>query len=533
MSYTGSFLLGTLSAVVTLAQTNVTLDIAIKIESPMSSNSFILAQTGSVGALGSGTLVSASSLWPINNGTLGGPAQVGLQLSFNAADSISISYVENDPMFDFAQTVAFSGGTITGGTGAYAGATGSLDLSLVKDGTTRYAQATTTGSGTVTVGGVTTPLSLSGFRGWCCGYPTRERDFYTDTVTASGTFGNGTGTLTGYYYLNPPLNVTGTGKFAFSSTDSITLWFTYTPVSSSDNSPNGSFTGFIEGGTGKYANVGGQLTFTFKNEALHATGTINTFNDVGTITQVKTAYGGPQVAYNTWLEIHGKNLVPPDTPAAGVDWSNAPEFANGQMPTKLGPIGVSINGLSAFVYFYCSAATNPSCADDQINVLAPTLGTVNPSPAVVIVGNGGSTSAPFVTFRAGYSPAFFSLDVAGHVAARHLDASLVGPASLYPGSTTPAKAGETISIYGTGFGPPTNGPIVSGSATQSGPLLPDTGGLSCFISGISAHTVGALVGPGLYQFNITIPNGVKSGDNPVNCIYAVYPTSPGALIAVQ
>jgi uncharacterized protein (TIGR03437 family) len=57
--------------------------------------------------------------------------------------------------------------------------------------------------------------------------------------------------------------------------------------------------------------------------------------------------------------------------------------------------------------------------------------------------------------------------------------------------------------------------------------------LDCYISAVHAHTVGALVAPGLYQFNITIPTDVKSGDNPLNCVYNVTPTFPGALIAVQ
>ena len=43
---------------------------------------------------------------------------------------------------------------------------------------------------------------------------------------------------------------------------------------------------------------------------------------------------------------------------SGVDWSNAPDFANGKMPTQLGPI--PINGMPGFVYWYCSAATNPA-----------------------------------------------------------------------------------------------------------------------------------------------------------------------------
>ena len=361
MSYTGlsCFLLGAIGAVVTLAQ-NLTLDIAVKTETSTSSNSFTLAQTGSVGALGNGTLFSKSSFWPIVSSGIGGPAQVAIQLSFNAADSISISYAQSDPLFDFPQTVTFSGGKITGGTGAYAGATGSLDLTVVKDGNTRFANASTTGSGSVTVGSVTTPLTLTGFRGTCCGYPTLEEDFHTDTVTASGTLGNGTGTITGYYYLNPPLNVTGTGTIAFNSTDSITLWFTYTPISSSDIDPASSFTGFIEGGTGKYANLAGPLTFTGKGYSFHATGTMSTFNLGGTITQVKTAYGQPQVSYNTWLEIHGKNLVcrrtRPQPAWIGATLLNSPMARCRQRWARS---AFFINGNPTFVYFYCSAVTEP------------------------------------------------------------------------------------------------------------------------------------------------------------------------------
>ena len=111
----------------------------------------------------------------------------------------------------------------------------------------------------------------------------------------------------------------------------------------------------------------------------------------------------------------------------------------------------------------------------------------------------------------------------------------MGSASLYPGLSTPATAGETISLYGTGFGNPAGGGLVAGSATQSGDLV--TAALSCWVGGLSAQAVGALASPGLYQINLTIPQGVPSGDNPVFCLYAgagaENPTFPGALIAVQ
>jgi uncharacterized protein (TIGR03437 family) len=251
-----------------------------------------------------------------------------------------------------------------------------------------------------------------------------------------------------------------------------------------------------------------------------------------TITNVKTVYGWGWLAGNTWLEIHGTNLVPANTPSAGVDWSNAPEFANGQMPTQLGPVSVTFGGVGTpgYIYFYCSAQTNPNCADDQINVLSPLLGNQDAAPIKLTVNNNGSPIADAFPLRDDLSPAFLSLDAAGHIAARHLDSSLVGPTSLYPGLSTPAKVGETISLYGVGFAP-TGVMIVAGSATQSGPIAIPTG--YCWVSGFSAQAVATLVSPGLYQINLTIPKGVPSGDNPVLCIQNFYPTFPGAIIAVQ
>jgi uncharacterized protein (TIGR03437 family) len=248
------------------------------------------------------------------------------------------------------------------------------------------------------------------------------------------------------------------------------------------------------------------------------------------VTQVKTASGLPQVAFNTWVEIHGTNLVPPDTPATGVDWSKAADFANGQMPTQLGPISVTIANLPAYVYWYCSAATNPNCATDQINVLAPLLPTAWEGLAAVVVTSNGVSSAPLIALRPARSPAFLAMDAMGHITAQHGDYSLLGPASLYPGVSTPAKPGETVILYGVGFGL-SGTPPVAGSSSQSGLVTPLP---TCWISGAQATVQGAaLISPGLYQVNLTIPRGTPSGDNPLACQILGVLTAPGALIAVQ
>jgi len=527
-------------AVVALAQTSTNINLNLK-GNPSTSNwenTLTLAQTGSVGTLGYASLVFTSSSGGFsdnNNTSFGGPTQITAELAFNELDTIAIGYTyPNGGDFGTVATLKFSGGTITSGTGAYAGASGSLDLTIVKDDAAAlWTETTTTGSGNVMVGGNTIPLTLTKFRGWCCGWSTRERNYSLYPVSVSGSLGNPSGQVKLYFYPNAPTAVDGLVTITFNSTDSLIMGYGYTP-SGQSIAPPSSFTGNIVGGTGKYTNAYGALNYTNISGGLNVTGTMTLPSSGATITRVKTVYGWSWMAGNAWLEIHGTNLVPADTPAPGVDWSNAPEFANGQMPTQLGPVSVTFGGgnppTPGYIYFYCSAQTNPNCADDQINVLAPLLGISDSFLMKLTVNNDGIPIAVTAPLRDGYSPAFLSFDAAGHIAARHLDASLVGPTSLYPGSSSPAKAGETISLYGVGFGQ-AGGTIVAGSATQTGPLTIQPN--YCWVSGVSAQAAGALVSPGLFQINLTIPQGVPSGDNPVLCIQGFYPTFPGATIAVQ
>ena len=47
------------------------------------------------------------------------------------------------------------------------------------------------------------------------------------------------------------------------------------------------------------------------------------------------------------------------------------------MPTRLGGVSATVNGKPAYVYWFCSAATTPTCGSDQINVLTPLDDTVD------------------------------------------------------------------------------------------------------------------------------------------------------------
>lgn len=250
----------------------------------------------------------------------------------------------------------------------------------------------------------------------------------------------------------------------------------------------------------------------------------------GTINIVTAAFtpAPSGIAQNTWVQIQGKNLIPASTPASGVTWTNAPEFSIGQMPTTLGGISVTVNGKPAYVYFFCSAATSTVCSQDQINILTPpdsTIGNVS-----VIVTNNGLSTEPFTVAMHAFVPALFNFD-GTHVVATHLNYSLIGPTSLYPGASTPASPGETIIVYGSGFGIPSGANIVSGSASQSGQYstLP-----TCTIGGTSAGVgFAGLVGVGLVQLNITIPTTGASGDIPIVCTFGGVSTPSGNVVTVQ
>ncbi len=104
------------------------------------------------------------------------------------------------------------------------------------------------------------------------------------------------------------------------------------------------------------------------------------------------------------------------------------------------------------------------------------------------------------------SPALFTFTEKGvpRVAAVRADGAYIGP-------TLPAKPGETVLLYGTGFGP-TAPPSPIGQLVNAAPLASQ---VTVRIGGMAADTQFAgIVGPGLYQFNVVVPS-VPNGDNAV------------------
>lgn len=274
----------------------------------------------------------------------------------------------------------------------------------------------------------------------------------------------------------------------------------------------------------------GQVTaYTYDNNGNLLSRTVSSNGPSSVITSVAVANGGTDIAQNTWIVIKGTNLVPATTPASGVVWSSAPDFATGHMPTQLNGVSVTVNGKSAFIFFYCSAATSAVCTSDQINALTPIDSTTG--PVAVVTTSASGRSSPYTANMKAVAPAFLLFNPSQYVAGTHVDGvTLLGPSTLYPGATQPAKPNETVVLYGVGFGLPSGG-VANGSSSQSGALSPTP---TCQIGGADAPVAFAgLISPGLYQFNVTIPAGTGNGDQAVVCLRNGVSTPAGDLISVQ
>jgi uncharacterized protein (TIGR03437 family) len=234
------------------------------------------------------------------------------------------------------------------------------------------------------------------------------------------------------------------------------------------------------------------------------------------ISEVANAEGeSPTIAPNTWVEIKGANLAPAGDSRI---WQGS-DFVGNKLPTQLDQVSVTVNGKNAYVYYISPA---------QINILTPP-DAMN-GPVQVVVTAGGTASASFTAQAQPLSPSFFVFNGGPYVAATHSNGAYLGPASLYAGLTTPAKPGETVVLYGNGFGP-TSTPVVSGSTTQTGTLSP----LPVIKIGGIAATVqfAGLVAVGQYQFNVVVPSSLANGDQSITATYSGQATQAGTLITIQ
>jgi uncharacterized protein (TIGR03118 family) len=195
------------------------------------------------------------------------------------------------------------------------------------------------------------------------------------------------------------------------------------------------------------------------------------------------------------------------------------DFVNGKLPAQLDGVNVTIDGKAAYVYF-----VSPT----QVDVISPPDSASGPVP--VVVTNNGVAAAPITAQLQSAAPAFFN--VGKYVIATHANGSLIGPAGFLPGAT-PASQGETIVLYGTGFGATktaVDGLVVTSPVDLVAPPTVTIGNMSAVV------TFAGLSGAGLDQINVTIPTGLVSTgvmDLPVSAVNGAATTQTGLLLTVQ
>ena len=107
---------------------------------------------------------------------------------------------------------------------------------------------------------------------------------------------------------------------------------------------------------------------------------------------------------------------------------------------------------------------------------------------------------------------------------------LLGPSGAFSFKTRPVRKGETVELFGTGFGP-TTPPVPAGKAFSG--AAPTANQVTVTVGGVSQTLTAYEVGAGLYQINVAIPSNVASGDIPLLASVGGMQTPGSVVITVQ
>lgn len=214
------------------------------------------------------------------------------------------------------------------------------------------------------------------------------------------------------------------------------------------------------------------------------------------------------------------------------------DYVNGGYPTELGCVGVEVTGpgLSqpvrlpiAFVSF------------GQINAQMPDFSGTGPVTLTVLLnpGAGSGVSSPVATLNSlqPFTPAFFVFPNSMSIAAEKAGtASIVADPSVVAGAS-PAKPGDIVSLFGTGFGAVTPavavGQLATGQASLTNAVTVKIGDSTLASSDVLYAGLSPGSISGLYQFNVRIPSNAPSGAVPVSISIGGVTTQAGATIPIQ
>jgi uncharacterized protein (TIGR03437 family) len=218
----------------------------------------------------------------------------------------------------------------------------------------------------------------------------------------------------------------------------------------------------------------------------------------GNVVISATGTAGPATA-NSWISVYGKNLA-----VTTRSWNDT-DFTDGGLPFSLDGVSVVLTyqGAPRLAYVGYVSPT-------QVNFVLPS--DIGANAAQVQIRNAAGISAPVPLTIQANAPQFLTID-GKHVLASRANGQFVAAAgALSPAITVPAAPGETISLFGTGWGPTTPALVPGQIPTQAAAMSRST---SVTIGGTAATVTSPAVVPntvGVYQLSVQVPANLGNGD---------------------
>lgn len=205
--------------------------------------------------------------------------------------------------------------------------------------------------------------------------------------------------------------------------------------------------------------------------------------------------GGRTIAPGSWIEIFGSNLSNVTREWAGSD------FTGSNAPTALEGVRVAVAGRPAFIRFISPGQVNAQVPDG-----------IGEGPVNVTVSNAAGTSANIAMTAAArapqlLAPANFKVGTRQYAAATFSDGVtfVARPGEITGVTSRAARSGDSITVYGIGFGavlPASAAGVVASGQTSLNNATVRIGDAPARVTyaGLAPGTVG------LYQLNLEVPN---------------------------
>ena len=214
----------------------------------------------------------------------------------------------------------------------------------------------------------------------------------------------------------------------------------------------------------------------------------------------------------SWVSVYGTGLA-----AAEALW-------DGSFLTSLGGVSVIIDSKPAYLWYVSPNQINLQAPDDSVtgtvNITVTTAGKSTSSLA-----NLGPYGPSFSLFNARYPAAIVPTPGSPGNSGGGYD--IIGPPAAFPFPSRPVKVGETVVLYGVGFGP--TSPVTPAGQIVTSPA-PSVVQLQVSIGDVPASVQFAgITEAGLFQFNVMVPE-VASG---LQAMVANISTQNNVYITVQ